>query len=72
MPQMSRAYSRAKNSGMTHTEIGRAMGISRQMVQIIERRAMQKLRRALGSSYRGSIHQFMADTCGFREVEHRW
>lgn len=42
-----------RHSGMSHEEIGRALGMSRQNVQLIERRALNKLRVALGSSYRG-------------------
>mgnify|MGYP001614913922 FL=1 len=38
---------------MSHDEIGRALGLSRQRVEQIERHALNKLRRRLGSSYRG-------------------
>lgn len=38
---------------MSLEEVGRLLGMSRQNVQLIERRALNKLRCALGSSYRG-------------------
>ena len=41
------------HSGLSHEEIGRILGCSRQNVQLIERRALNKLRAVLGSSYRG-------------------
>lgn len=43
-----------RHSGMSHEEIGRVLGMSRQNVQLIERRALNKLRVALGSDYRGA------------------
>ena len=41
------------HSGLSHEEIGKILGCSRQNVQLIERRALNKLRAVLGSSYRG-------------------
>ena len=41
------------HSGLTHDEIGKILGMSRQNVQLIERRALNKLRVAMGSEYRG-------------------
>jgi DNA-binding NarL/FixJ family response regulator len=41
------------HSGMSHEEIGRILGMSRQNVQLIERKAMRKLRAACGSTYNG-------------------
>ena len=41
------------HSGMGHEEIGKLLGMSRQNVQLIERRALNKLRSAVGSTYRG-------------------
>lgn len=38
---------------MSHAEIGKILGMSRQNVQLIERRALNKLRSACGSKYRG-------------------
>ena len=53
------------HSGLSQQEVGNALGISRQAVQIIERRALNKLRIALGSKYRGGWHIF--DTEGVPE-----
>ena len=41
------------HSGLSHEEIGKILGCSRQNVQLIERRALNKLRMAMGSAYRG-------------------
>lgn len=41
------------HSGLTHAEIGQILGMSAQNVQLIEARAVRKLRRAAGSSYVG-------------------
>lgn len=41
------------HSGMSHAEIGAILGMSRQNVQLIERRALNKLRSAVGSTFRG-------------------
>jgi len=38
---------------MTHSQIGRALGLSRETVRRIERRAIAKLRKAMGSNYWG-------------------
>lgn len=46
---------------MTHEEIGQILGISRQSVQVIEASAMKKLRRLLGSDFRGSVVPFLLD-----------
>ena len=41
---------------MTHLEIARALGISRTLVQVIERRAIRKLRALMGHSPRRMAH----------------
>ena len=38
---------------MTHSQIGKALGLSRETVRRIERRAIAKLRKAMGSNYFG-------------------
>ena len=38
---------------MSHEEIGKLLGMSRQNVQLIERRALNKIRSAVGSTFRG-------------------
>lgn len=53
--------------GATHEEIAAELGCSRQSVQLIEERAMLKLRLALGSSYRGPVAPFLFDFCGVPE-----
>jgi len=46
---------------MTHSEIGKALGMSRQNVARIERIALDKLRRALGSNYFGPWTPYETD-----------
>lgn len=41
------------HSGSSLEEVAKALGMSRQNVQLIERRALNKLRIAMGSTFRG-------------------
>ncbi len=56
-----------RSHGMTLEEIAKELGMTRQSVQQIEAKAMRKLRRAMGSSYRGPIGPFLRDVVGVPE-----
>lgn len=49
---------------MTLRQVARALGISAESVRNIEKRAMAKLRQALGSRFTGSIGPFLFDIEG--------
>ena len=50
---------------MTHEQIGRLLGMSREKVRRIEKEAMRKLREACGSDYDGPM--FIQESCGVVE-----
>lgn len=54
---------------MTLEEIGAVLGVSRQMVQLIEKSAMRKLRAAFGSTATGGAGPYIYDSEGVREPE---
>lgn len=50
---------------LTHTEIGKLLGMSREKVRRIEKEAMRKLREACGSGHDGPM--FIQESCGVVE-----
>ena len=59
---------RQYHSGMSLEEIGCVLGMTKQAVFQIEKKAIAKVRRALGSSFTGPIGPFLCDLCGRREI----
>ena len=52
---------------MTHPEIAKVLGLSRQRVQQIEAKALAKLRAAFGSDATGAASEYLADFAGVPE-----
>ena len=59
--------SNRSRGAMSHKEIGDLLGMSRQNVQLIELRAIKKLRKALGSKCTEPPGQFIVDSEGVPE-----
>jgi hypothetical protein len=57
---------------MTLEEIASVLGMTKQAVHDTEKRAMRKLRLAMGSTYDGPIGPFLRDVVGIEESRYQY